>query len=153
MKRFRSKVTTLLGLRQQQEEKKLEAYGRALSLRQAAMDRLQAIERACDALRAEIRNAMSVGCSAAVLAQFQGYGTRLEADRLAQTGVVQQAEGSVSKALSEVLNARRERESVEKFQTRERALFDQDVLREEQKVLDELALRRLMPSWAEQVAA
>jgi flagellar FliJ protein len=153
MKRFRSKVATLLDLRRRREEQVLRSHATALFERQAALDRLQAVSGAIESLRQDIGQSMASGCSAAVLAQFHGYGGRLEADRTAAANAVGQAEAAVAKSLEKVLGARRERESVEKFQARERESHERENLRDEQKLLDEIALRRVSGVWGARALA
>lgn len=153
MKRFRSKVTALLDIRRRREEDILQAHAKTLQARQGALDRLNAISGALDSLRSEIHQAMTAGCSAAVLSQFQGYGARLNADRTAAAETLAQADAAVASSLEKVLGAKRDRESVEKFRSRERAEYDRESLREEQKLLDEIALRRAANPWSRPVAA
>lgn len=153
MKRFRSKVTALLDIRRRREEDVLQAHAKTLQARQAALDRLNAVSGALESLRSEIQHAMTAGCSAAVLAQFQGYGARLGADRVAAADALAKADSAVAKSLENVLAAKRDRESVEKFRSRERAEYDKESLREEQKLLDEIALRRAANPWSRPIAA
>ena len=147
MKRFSSKVTALLDLRRRTEEQVLQAHAKTLFARQTALDRLNAVSGAIEALRLDLRQAVVSGCSAAVLAQFHGYGGQLEADRNVAAQSVAQAEKEVAASLEKVLGARRERESVEKFQARERESHEREALRDEQKRLDEIALRRVPGIW------
>lgn len=148
MKRFRSKVAALLDLRRRREDQALQDHAKVLHSRQMAQDRVNALSGALNALRLEIRQAMTTGCSASVLSQFHGYGLQLEKDvQEARTGL-QRAEKAVAESLQKVLDARRQRESVEKFQARERELHEREALREDQKRLDEIALRRIPNLWS-----
>jgi flagellar export protein FliJ len=142
MKPFRSKLTALLKIRQKDEESRLEIYGRAIQSRQKAADVRAAVDGAIQALRQEIRASMTTGCSAAILSQFQGYGVRLNQDLRDADERLLAADKTVQIALRELQSARRRRETVEKFQAKERAEYDKEVSREEQKILDEMALRR-----------
>lgn len=148
MRPFRSKLAALLTIRQKQEQAKLEAYARAMQARQAALDTRRAIQNLVTTLQGEIRASMQVGCTASVLSQFQGYGLRLADDLRRADGQLAAAENTLSFALNELQAARRRRETVEKFQTKERAGYAREVLVEEQKLLDEMALRRVASNLA-----
>ncbi len=142
MRPFRSKLDAVLKLRQKEEESRLETYGRAARARQAAADAVAALRSAVDSLRLEVKTAMNGGCSAAVLGQFHGYGLRLGKDLSEAENRLQIAENGLQTALRELQTARRKRETVEKFQAKERVEYDKEAAREEQKILDEMALRR-----------
>jgi len=152
MKRFRSKVAALLDLRRRREEQSLQDHAKVLLARQSALDRLHAVTGAIEALRVDLRQAVACGCSASVLAQFHGYGSRLDQDHAEAEVAVTRAEADVARSLAKVLEARRERESVEKFQVREREAHDRESLREDQKRLDEIALRRVPRHFAARAA-
>lgn len=152
MKRFRSKVVALLDLRRRREDQVLQDHAKVLHSRQMAQDRLHAVTGSLDALRLEIRQAMTTGCSASVLSQFHGYGLQLEREVQEARMALQRAEKAVADSLQKVLEARRQRESVEKFQSRERELHEREALREDQKRLDEIALRRVPNLWSPRAA-
>lgn len=152
MKRFRSKVAALLDLRRRREDQVLQDHAKVLHARQLAQDRLNALAGSLDALRTEVRQAMTCGCSASVLSQFHGYGLQLEKQVQEARVALDRAENAVAESLRKVLDARRQRESVEKFQGRERELHEKEALREDQKRLDEIALRRLPSLWSPRTA-
>ncbi|HTI70339.1 MAG TPA: flagellar export protein FliJ [Candidatus Limnocylindria bacterium] len=143
MKPFQFKLAALLTIRQKEEQAKLELYAKAMQTRQVALEARNAVERAVEVLRDEVRQSMRLGCSANVLSQFQGYGLRLSDDLRAANERLAATERSLAAALGQLQVARRGRETVEKFQERERAVYDREVLVEEQKLLDEMALRRI----------
>ena len=148
MRPFRSKLAALLTIRQKQEQAKLESYARAMQARQAALEARRTVEQRVTVLQGEVRASMQAGCTASALSQFQGYGLRLADELRRADGQLAAAENTLTLALDELQAARRKRETVEKFQAKERAGYSREVLAEEQKLLDEMALRRVASNLA-----
>lgn len=142
MRRFQSRVTALRDLRQRREEEALQVHSRALQERQTAEDRLQASIGALQRHQLEIQAQLNSGCPAASLARQDGYRLMLEEHCREGRRRVADACAATEASLKAVLLSRREREVVERFCTREREDHQREQLREEQKNLDEMALRR-----------
>jgi flagellar export protein FliJ len=142
MKRFRSRVSPLRELRQRQEDEALQAHARMLRQRQAAEERLQAtLDALKDHLR-EVQESLRFGCSASQLAQQDGYRALLEHRSEECQRQVAAAAAAAAASLQEVMRTRRNREVVDRFCAKELAEHALEQQREDQKNLDEMALRR-----------
>lgn len=142
MKRFRSRVAALKELRQRREEQALQVHARALRTRRAAEDRLEACLGALLRHRQDVQAELLQGCPASRLAQNDGYRSLLEQRWQESRRQVAEAAAAADASLQALLKTRRDREVVEKFCTKEWADHQRDQLRQDQKNLDEMALRR-----------
>ena len=144
MKTFQFTLEAVRTVRQRQENEALELYARALLARQHALDALEDIhQRIGQNDFARTRQLLTSGCTAAQAAQAQNYHRTLE--KLRDDGVVAlgQAERRVNTASKAMLAARQQREMVEVYREKQHAVHQRLELREEQKILDEFALRRV----------
>jgi flagellar export protein FliJ len=145
MKRFRYPLQALLTLRQGSEQQALEKYAGALLVRQRALGRLEAICQEQQEAWQRWRAVLGTGCPAGLLAQSRAYDALLR-ERQEQAGAaLRQAELATHQALEELLNARRQRQAVDKHLQRQRDRHHLEMGRAEQKALDDLAGRRLVP--------
>jgi flagellar export protein FliJ len=142
MKRFRSRVTALRELRQRREDEALQVHARALRTRKAAEDRLQACLGALFQHHQDVLADLLNGCPASRLAQQDGYRMLLEQRWQESRQQVAEAAAATEASLQALLQTRRDREVVEKFCAKELADHQREQLREDQKNLDEMALRR-----------
>ena len=142
MKRFRSRVTALRELRQRREDEALQVHARALRTRKAAEDRLQACLGALFQHHQDVQTDLMNGCPASRLAQQDGYRLLLEQRWQESRQQVAEAAAATEASLQALLQTRRDREVVEKFCAKELADHQREQLREDQKNLDEMALRR-----------
>ena len=142
MKRFRSRVTALRELRQRREDEALQVHARALRTRKAAEDRLQACLGALFQHHQDVQADLVNGCPASRLAQQDGYRLLLEQRWQESRQQVAEAAAATEASLQALLQTRRDREVVEKFCAKELADHQREQLREDQKNLDEMALRR-----------
>jgi flagellar export protein FliJ len=142
MKRFRSRVTALRELRQRREDEALQVHARALRTRKAAEDRLQACLGALFQHHHDVQADLMNGCPASRLAQQDGYRLLLEQRWQESRQQVAEAAAATEASLQALLQTRRDREVVEKFCAKELADHQREQLREDQKNLDEMALRR-----------
>ncbi len=142
MKRFRSRVTALRDLRKRREDEALQVHARALRNRQSAEERLQSCLAALHRHRQEVQADLANGCPAAKLAQQDGYRVLLEQRCQESRRQVEEATAAALTSLQAVLSSRRDREVVERFHAKEVAEHQREQLREDQKNLDEMALRR-----------
>ena len=142
MKRFQSRVAPLRELRQRREDEALQVHASTLRRRRAAEERLQA---ALDGLlhhQRVVQEDLRSGCPASRLAHHDGYRTLLERHRDVCLLEVAEAASAVSASLAEVMRTRRDREVVDRFCAKERVEHAMEQQREDQKNLDEMALRR-----------
>jgi flagellar export protein FliJ len=142
MKRFRSRVAPLRELRQRQEDEALQAHARMLRQRQAAEERLQATLDALLDHRREVQDSLRFGCTASQLSQQDGYRALLEQRTDECRRQVAEAASATVASLEEVMRTRRNREVVDRFCAKELSEHTLEQQREDQKNLDEMALRR-----------
>ena len=146
MKAFRFTLEPLRVVRERQEHEAMEKYSQALLEVQQRKQALESVEREVQWVREEIKRRLVEGALTAYIVQQQLCSTHLETCRKKAAAAVVESEGKVKKAMQAVLAARRECEIVDKFLARQKAVYDRALTVEEQKVLDELASRRLDPA-------
>ena len=143
MRSFRFTLEAVRTLRQRQENEALEQYARALLARQQVLDLLEAFHQRIADDFAQMRQLMAGGCTAARAAQAQAYHRTLEKLRDENVALLGQAERHVNAASQAMLAARQQREIVDVYREKQQAAHQRLELREEQKILDEFALRRV----------
>jgi flagellar export protein FliJ len=142
MKAFHFTLEAVRTLRQRQEQATMEQYAQALLVRQQALDRLAAAQNELTVCAENLRAKLIAGCTASDAAQANEYHRSLARRRDecgAQLGL---AERRVNAALQAMLGARQQREIVDKYFDKQKSRHQREVLREEQKLLDDLAGRR-----------
>ena len=142
MKRFHSRVAPLRELRQRREDEALQVHAAMLRKRRAAEERLQAVHDALLHHEHEVQKDLRSGCPASRLVQHDGYRMLLERRRDEGLRQVAEAASAASASLAEVMRTRRDREVVDRFCAKELAEHVSEQQREDQKTLDEMALRR-----------
>lgn len=142
MKRFRSRVNALRELRQRREDEALQIHARALRARQSAEERLRSSLQALARHQEEVQAELMSGCPASRLAQQDGYRCLLEQRCQESRRQFDEATTAAAASLQTVLRSRQDREVVERFHAKELADHQREQLREDQKSLDEMALRR-----------
>lgn len=143
MKAFQFTLEAVRTVRQRQENEALENYARALLLRQQVLDKLEATQVRIQDHFARMRQWLSEGGAASQAAHAQAYHRSLERIRDDCVAVLGQAERRVNAALQAMLAARQQREIVDVYREKQQAVHQRAVLREEQKALDEFAIRRV----------
>jgi flagellar export protein FliJ len=143
MKAFRFTLEAVRTLRQRQEREALEAYIHALLIRQKALNALEAVDQSIARDFAQMRQLLAGSCTAARAAQAQNYHRSLEIKRNEAAATLAQAELRVNEASHAMLAARQQREMVDVYREKQHALHQRLELREEQKIMDEFALRRV----------
>jgi flagellar export protein FliJ len=143
MKAFRFTLEAVQTLRQRQEHEALEEYIRALLARKQALSVLEAIDASIGRDFAQMRKLLAGGCTAAQAAQAQNYHYALEQQREQSAAALGKAERWVNEASKAMLNARRQLEMVEVYREKQQAQHQRLELREEQKIMDEFAMRRV----------
>jgi flagellar export protein FliJ len=146
MKRFRFTLQAILTLRQREEHQALERYAAALLSRRQAAEKLALLEDEMSHAAAALRVRLSEGSVAVELAHLQSHYETLERRHDQAREALAAAERLIRPAHEEMLEARRQREVVEGCQEKQRQRHDRELLRDEAKVHDELALRRFAPA-------
>jgi flagellar export protein FliJ len=142
MKAFHFTLEALGTVRQRQEQKAMEQYAQSLIARRQAVEALEAAERELSACWQEWRGRMAGGCTAAEAAQAHAYERSLAQRRDECARALETAERRVNAALQGMLQARQQREVVDKYFDRQKARHRREQARGEQKFLDDLAGRR-----------
>lgn len=148
MKKFRFTLQALLTVRQQAEQNTLEAYARALATRQEARDRVTTVQRELSEAWQDLSQELTAGTSAAQVSLSQAWCQVLEQRHTAARRQLQDTEAALQKAHQNMLAARQDREAVESYQDNQRRRYDRELMREEQKTLDDLVNSRLVPAFS-----
>ncbi len=143
MKTFRFTLQAVRTLRQRQEQEALEHYALALLARRQALGLVEAIDQRIGRHFVQMRQLLAGGCPAAQAAQAQNFHRSLEDQRKESLAALGQAERRVQAASQAMLATRQKREMVDVYREKQQAVHQRLALREEQKTLDEFALRRV----------
>lgn len=146
MKRFRFTLQALLTVRQRAEQLAQERYAARIANQERARKALNLAEATLATAATTLRQQMGRGLLAAELAQRHTHLRTLEWSRAQAEEGCRSASRAVEPALREMLEARRRREAVEQFRRRQLQRHDREVQREDNRLLDEFALRRATPS-------
>ena len=152
MKRFHFNLAAVLTVRQSAENAALKTYAEALLAKQKAFARVDAVHREREENWAQIRLAFTSQCAAAKIDQLRKYTTSLEEELVRREAALAEAEREVSAALQKVLGARQQRQAIETFRENQRLQYDRELIREEQKFIDDLARRPVAPGTAWKVS-
>ncbi len=144
MRRFHFTLEALQRLRQRQETHALRQYGEAVATHQEAVRRLEEADADCEAGWASFREHLMATAPAAYVAQLQGYCCWLDECKRITARTVEQAQCVCKQRWFKLLLARQAREAVDKLLVRQHERYDRELMREEQKQLDEMANRRLL---------
>ena len=142
MKPFRFTLEAVRTLRKRQEQEAMEAYAAAVATRQKALEGLREAERECEAAWAMSRERKAGGAPAAHLSQVEDYCRLAEEFKKCCAEMLADAQRKVDAALEKLLAARKAREAVDKFRQRQRNRYNRELVRAEQKILDEIAQQR-----------
>jgi flagellar protein FliJ len=148
MKPFKFSLEAVATTRRRHEQTTLEKYAQTLLARQNAVNQLETTQHELEAAWLRLRQTLESGCSASAATRLRQESNFLEEERQTREAALTQAERNVSQALQQMLAARQQREAVEKFRGKQRAVYDRDVQRDTQKFLDELATQRATPAQA-----
>lgn len=146
MKKFRFTLQALLTVRQRQEHLAMERYAATLVQRQRASECLaratQEVTEASQTWQARVTG----GLMASELVHRADHMRTLEFKRNQASAALLTAEKAVDPALNAMLEARRQREVVEQCEQQQRQRHQREIARQDGKVQDELAQRRVAPS-------
>jgi flagellar export protein FliJ len=145
MKRFHFSLGAVLTVRKSAENAALKSYAEALLLKQNAFTLVEAVHRELGANWTQIRLAFASHCAAVKIDQLRQYATSLEADLVRGEAALSEAERELSAALQTMLGARQQRQAIDSFRENQRAQYGRELVREDQKFLDDLSRRRVVP--------
>jgi flagellar export protein FliJ len=131
----------------------LENYARTLLARRLALDSLEAIHQLIGRDFERMRQLVAGGCAAAQAAQAQNYHRSLQKKRDDCQAALEQAERRVNAACQVMLATRQQREMVDVYRDKQYAVHQRLESREEQKILDEFAIRRVTALHARQTVS
>ena len=141
MKPFQFSLEPLRVLRKQKERTAQQRYARALALSDKAAIQLQKATDELAGAYEHIVQELARGLSAAQIMGLRNWCTVLEIRRNEARAALEETRRATEKAFKEMVVAVRERESLERFYEKSREAYDREVLREEQKSLDEMAVQ------------
>ena len=129
----------------------MEGYAQALLARKQALDRLDGIQRELEKGWHELRARLVSGCTASDAARAHVYLRSLEKRRDESALNLEVAERRVNAAMQSMLLARQQREVVDACFDKQKERHSRDAVRQDQKVLDDLASRRIpsILSWTQ----
>lgn len=141
MKTFRFPLQSLRVLREQKERTAQKNYAEALGAceQAAAMVKLAGDE--LSANWTALGRELSAGVSAMELLRTRAWCNVLELRLKERTGLLEKARLAVDAVWQEMLNATRDREALDKYYQKTRRAHDRKAQVQEQKQLDELAVR------------
>ncbi|MCS6948885.1 MAG: flagellar export protein FliJ [Armatimonadota bacterium] len=140
MRRFEFSLQQVLEYRQRREEQMLRAFAEAqaqLAHERSVLDRLLTEREAC-LYRSQRQNRLTIE----ILTVEQNYLSALEERIEVQRERVAQAERTLEERRQALIEAQRERKALERLREKQYEQWRQEMLRAEQKALDELATTR-----------
>ena len=143
MKRPVFPLQAVLTLRLRAEQLALEHYARTVRARKTAEDALTAAEQELADARRRWLNAMADGCPALRAAQMLEWCHSVEKRREQAGRALRLAEGECNQASQALMQARQQREVVEKYLGNQEEKHERDVEREDRKVMDDLVQHRV----------
>ena len=145
MKPFRFTLQALLTLRQRQENSAMEEYGRALHQQHSGEIALDAGDRAMTAGWTALRQMVESVCTAEDITRQRDYCRLLVEHREDALKALEVAKLHVKLAMQQMMDARRQRELVDKCRDKQHDRHRKQLQVVENKLNDEMALRRLVP--------
>ena len=143
MKRFIFRLAALHRLRVRAEELAKEEYGKALRQEEMAIQARDEVIREMADVSLKRNSQMRNAFSAVYLAQIAMYLQQLELRLIEREKAVESARIQSKIALHKLLHAKKAVEILEKLRLKQKVAYDLYVKREEQKLLDELAIREI----------
>lgn len=141
MKSFRFPLQSLRVLREQKEQTAQKHYAEVLRACEDAAARVKAAGDELSASWNALGQELAAGVTAMELLRTRAWCNALELRLKERTGLLEQARLAVDKVWQEMLNATRDREALDRYYKKNRRAHDRKVQVEEQKQLDELAMR------------
>lgn len=141
MKKFHFSLQAIQTLRVRREQIALQQYAHALTARRQAMEALELLQHDCTVAWQLWQDVILTNATARELTQLHDYHSGLVKLRQQCEATVLDAQQVVDLTWDRLQLARRQREAVDKFHSRQRNEHTRAVLREDQKFLDDLASR------------
>jgi flagellar export protein FliJ len=141
MKRFHFSLSALSVLREQQEQAAQKKYSEALRTCEEAAGRVQTASRELSSGWQELTGKLAAGVSAVDFLRSRAWCNVLELRLKERTAALEQARLKVDAVWQEMLEATRDRESLDRFRAKKRRAYDREAQRREQKEMDELAIQ------------
>jgi len=141
MKAFRFPLQSLRVLREQKEQAAQKHYAEALRAAEDAAARLKLAGDELSASWATLGKELAAGVTAMELLRTRAWCNALELRLKERTSLMEKARLAVDAVWQEMLAATRDRESLDRYYKKNRRAHDRKVQAEEQKRLDELAVR------------
>lgn len=141
MKPFRFPLQTLRTLRQHKEEEAREKYAKTLRACEAAAAQVQAASVELTGCWKALCEKLAAGVAGDDLLRARAWCNVLELRVKERANALEQARHAVDGVWNELMEATRERETLDRFHDKRRRAYDRAEQREEQKALDELAIQ------------
>ncbi|MGC8828575.1 MAG: flagellar export protein FliJ [Verrucomicrobiia bacterium] len=141
MKPFKFTLQALHTVRMREEQEKLEQYSRRVGEYQKAVKLLEEAEREMDECEKRLEKFYHRGGLADELRFLELLKESAEEKCKRRFDEVKLAQNAMEKALSEWLEAKKNRDTVEKYKQRQKARYNLELRRQEQKLLDEMKSR------------
>ncbi|HUA67072.1 MAG TPA: hypothetical protein VMA13_00875 [Candidatus Saccharimonadales bacterium] len=141
MKSFRFPLEPLRVLRKQKERAVQQRYARSLLACNAAAAQLEKTGRELDAGRDLLMRELAAGVSAARITQLRTWCMALEIHQHERRMALNETRRVADLTFQEMATTTRDREGLDRFFNKARLAHAQEVMRDEQKNFDELAVR------------
>jgi flagellar export protein FliJ len=141
MKLFKFPLESLRVLRKQKERAAQQRYARSLTLCKKAEMQLEDAMTELASCWEEIKRELGANAAAAQLAHLRTWCTVLEIRWHERKAALAEARRFAELTFQEMIAATREREGLDRFHDKARLAHDQEILREEQKNFDEMAVQ------------
>jgi flagellar export protein FliJ len=141
MKSFRFPLESLRTLRKQKERAAQQRYARSLFACKTAAAQLEKAARELEAGRDLLMRELTRGVPAAKIMNLRTWCMALEIHQHERRAAFNETRRIADLAFQEMAAAMRDREGLDRFYNRARRVHTQEVLREEQKNFDELAVQ------------
>jgi flagellar export protein FliJ len=141
MKAFRFPLQSLRVLREQKEQAAQKHYAEALRAAEDAAARLKTAADELNVSWATLGKDLATGVTAMELLRTRAWCNALELRVKERTGILEKARLGVDAVWQQMLAATRDRESLDRYYKKNRRAHDRKVQVDEQKQMDELAVR------------
>jgi flagellar export protein FliJ len=141
MKRFRFSLQSLQMLREQRERAAQRRYLEAMRAREEAQALLKAAERELHQAWDILHKDLGTGIPAMKMARAWTFCSAQEDRCVELQHAVQVEDEGVQRAWQELTQAKRDRDAIDKYYDKQREIYNHEVAREDQKMMDELASR------------
>lgn len=142
MKPFRFSLQSVRVIRERKEQAAQQHYAAVLRDHERAASQLERANAELAASWEALCQQVTHGATATELRRARAWCSALETRQKERATEMQQARYALETATRELLNAARDRQALDHLHDQHRATYDREAQREEQKLLDEMGLRR-----------